>query len=72
MHEVPGSPDGQTDRQQQGQNNQEDKLEFAFPGGGFLCCFALRHANNPSLIGFSQSHGKARASVMPDLSELKG
>ncbi|MNZ73240.1 hypothetical protein D3C78_916490 [compost metagenome] len=69
VHEVPGRPHGHTDRQQQGHHDHDNQLEFAFGCGVFYCCVALRHANNPSLIGFSQSHGKARASVMPCRSE---
>jgi hypothetical protein len=71
VHEVPGRPHGQADRQQQGHYDQNNQLEFAFGCGVFYCCVALRHANNPSLIGFSQSHGKARASVMPEVTEEK-
>ncbi|MCY1409461.1 hypothetical protein D9M71_248120 [compost metagenome] len=66
VHEVPGRAHGHTDRQQQGHHDQDDQLEFAFGCGVFYCCVALRHANNPSLFGVSQSHGKARASVMPE------
>ncbi|MNY08921.1 hypothetical protein D3C86_1418030 [compost metagenome] len=69
VHEVPGRPHGHTDRQQQGHHDRDNQLEFAFGCGVFYCCVALRHANNPSLFGFSQSHGKARASVMPCRSE---
>ncbi|MNK73949.1 hypothetical protein D3C87_934520 [compost metagenome] len=71
VHEVPGRPHGRANGQQQRQHDHNDQLEFAFGCGVFhCCCFALRHANNPSLIGFSQSHGKARASVMPEVSAV--
>ncbi|MNL00725.1 hypothetical protein D3C87_1211660 [compost metagenome] len=57
VHEVPGGPHGQADRQQQSHHDCDNQLEFAFGCGVFYCCVALRHANNPSLFGFSQSHG---------------
>ncbi|MNP38378.1 hypothetical protein D3C76_1318860 [compost metagenome] len=52
VHEVPGRPHGHTDRQEQTHHDHDDQLEFAFGCRVFYsCCFTLRHANNPSLIG---------------------
>ncbi|MNF70225.1 hypothetical protein D3C84_521290 [compost metagenome] len=53
VHEVPGGPSGQAYCQQQGARYRNDQLDLAFGCGVFNCVVALRHANNPSLIGVS-------------------